>query len=73
MKEHPHASRARAGGRRQRGSAMLEYILGAMFIGLVLFADSPSVLDKLMEMVRANHSARAHAIGSPLIGSSLKP
>jgi len=73
MKQHLPASRARNGRRRQRGSAMLEYILGAMFIGLVLFAGNPSVLDRLMEMVRANHGARAHAIGSPLIGSSLKP
>jgi hypothetical protein len=73
MKQHLSALRAPAVRRRQRGSAMLEYILGAMFIGLVLFAGNPSVLDRLMEMVRANHSARAHAIGSPLVGSSLKP
>lgn len=73
MKQHPCSLRARIHRRRQRGSAMLEYILGAMFIGLVLFAGSPSVLDLLMEAIRANHGARAHAIGSPLIGSSLKP
>ncbi|RYZ12798.1 MAG: hypothetical protein EOO24_02110 [Comamonadaceae bacterium] len=60
-------------GRSQRGIVTVEYVIGALFVSLLLFVGNPSPIERLLETLRANHSARAYAIGSPLIGSALKP
>jgi hypothetical protein len=57
-----------------RGHATTEYALCALLLVLALFAPydgDQSVVDKLMEAIRESHAAQVHAIGNPVVGSSV--
>ncbi|MDR1349605.1 MAG: hypothetical protein LBJ59_02270 [Zoogloeaceae bacterium] len=57
-----------------RGVSTAEYALCALLAVLVLFTPydgDQSVVDKFMEAIRESHAAQVHAIGNPVVGSSV--
>ncbi|MDR0672989.1 MAG: hypothetical protein LBF93_04860 [Zoogloeaceae bacterium] len=60
--------------KKQKGQAMVEYTICALILILALFApvppESKSVVNMLIEAIKKNHEAKAHAIGNPVVGSS---
>jgi hypothetical protein len=59
---------------REQGVSTIEYVLCALFAVLVLFTPydgDQSVVDKFMTAIRDHHAAQAHAIGNPVVGSSV--
>lgn len=56
------------------GASTVEYALCALLAVLVLFTPydgDQSVVDKFMEAIRDAHAAQVHAIGNPVVGSSV--
>jgi hypothetical protein len=69
LRNKGHASR-----RCEQGVSTVEYVLCALFAVLVLFTPydgDQSVVDKFMTAIRDHHAAQAHAIGNPVVGSSV--
>jgi hypothetical protein len=57
----------------QKGQAMMEYTLCAVFLILALFTpflEGKSAVEMLMEAIKANHSAKIYAIGHPVVGTA---